>query len=92
MTQRRFKLNSGRWASVRRLALERDSYTCRKCGRGGRMEVDHIRALHKGGAWYDLANLQSLCYGCHKAKSQQERTIRPDRPGYREKWAALMQE
>ena len=38
MTRRRFKLNAGRWAYVRRLALERDHYTCRECGRGGRSD------------------------------------------------------
>ena len=47
MTRRRFKLNAGRWAYVRRLALERDHYTCRECGRGGQMEVDHIQPKHK---------------------------------------------
>ena len=88
---RRFKLNSARWAHVRRVALERDNYTCRECGRGGGMEVDHIRPLHKGGSWYDLGNLQSLCYRCHKAKTQGEFKVRPDRPGYREKWDRLMQ-
>ena len=88
--KRRFKLHSGQWARVRRTALERDNYRCVKCGRGGRLEVDHIRPLHLGGAWYDLGNLQSLCYDCHSAKSLREKKARPDRPGYREKWAALM--
>ena len=90
MTRRRFKLNAGRWAYVRRLALERDHYTCRECGRGGRMEVDHIQPKHKGGPLYALENLQSLCYGCHKAKTQGEFKARPDRPGYQEKWDSLM--
>ena len=54
------------------------------------MEVDHIRPLHKGGAWYDLANLQALCFQCHVSKTRAELTVRPERPGYREKWAALI--
>ena len=88
--KRRFKLSASRWARVRRSALERDHYQCRKCGRGGRMQVDHVRPLHKGGAWYDLQNLQALCYTCHKAKTLGEIKVRPDRPGYREKWAELI--
>ena len=88
--KRRFKLDSGKWARVRRSALERDNYQCRQCGRGGRMEVDHVQPLHLGGPWYDLANLQSLCYGCHKLKTQGEFKVRPDRPGYRAKWAQLL--
>ena len=87
---RRYKLNTGLWSRVRRSALERDGYRCRTCGRGGRMEVDHIRPLHRGGPWYDLRNLQSLCYDCHKAKSDGEHRRIPARPGYREKWTALM--
>ena len=58
--RRRFKLNSGQWARLRRVVLVRDSWKCVKCGRSGRMEVDHIKPLHLGGAWYDLANLQTL--------------------------------
>ena len=54
------------------------------------MEVDHIQPLHLGGAWYDLVNLQCLCFQCHVAKTRAELKGRPDRPGYREKWAALI--
>ncbi len=90
MTRRRYKLAGKRWAALRRAALERDNYRCRKCHRAGRLEVDHIRPKHKGGAWYDLDNLQSLCFECHRAKTSGEFTARPDRPGYREKWASLI--
>ena len=83
--RRLFNLNRGQWARVRRTVLERDDYRCRTCGRGGRMEVDHIRPLHLGGAWYDLVNLQ-----CHVAKTRAELKIIPERPGYRAKWAALI--
>ena len=54
------------------------------------MEVDHIQPLHLGGAWYDLGNLQCLCFQCHVAKTRAENTIRPERPGYRAKWAAML--
>ena len=54
------------------------------------MEVDHVRPLHKGGAWYDLANLQCLCFQCHVAKTRIDLKVIPERPGYRAKWAALI--
>ena len=42
----------------------------------------------RGTTWQ---NLQALCYTCHKAKtSRREFKVRPDRPGYREKWAELI--
>ena len=87
---RRFNLNTGLWRRARRSALERDGYRCRTCGRGGRLEVDHILPRHLGGPLYDLANLQSLCYQCHLTKSQTEARRIPARPGYKEKWAELI--
>ena len=91
--RRRFKLNSGQWARLRRVVLVRDSWRCAKCGRSGRMEVDHIKPLHLGGAWYDLANLQTLCGGpggCHAAKTKGEFRKIPERPGYKAKWDSLI--
>ena len=44
--------------------LERDGYRCRDCGRAGRLEVHHVKALHLGGT-NDPANLLALCLQCH---------------------------
>ena len=88
--RRRYKLQGHRWARVRRAALVRDNFQCVKCGRAGRMEVDHVLPRHKGGALYDLGNLQTLCYQCHLAKTSSEFKKIPDRPGYREKWRAMI--
>ncbi|MDE2901758.1 MAG: HNH endonuclease signature motif containing protein, partial [Chloroflexota bacterium] len=66
------KLNRKRWGVVRRLVLIRDGYKCRSCGRMGRLEVDHVRPLNKGGDAWDLGNLQTLCRGCHIAKTRRE--------------------
>jgi len=66
-----------RWAGIRLKVLNRDGYRCRQCGRAGRLEVDHRVPLHRGGAVYDLANLQSLCRTCHVAKSRRERKRPP---------------
>ena len=53
------------WARVRRAAFERDGWRCVECGRPGRLEAHHVTALHKGGAPYDLDNLETLCRSCH---------------------------
>ena len=50
---------------VRRAAFERDGWRCRECGHPGRLEAHHIRPLFKGGASYDLANVETLCRECH---------------------------
>ena len=53
------------WGKVRLKVLDRDGWRCQKCGKAGRLEVDHIKALEHGGAVYDESNLQTLCRGCH---------------------------
>ena len=60
------------WRVARALALERDKWRCRKCERPGILEVDHIVPLKKGGAAYDLKNLQTLCRPCHFDKTAGE--------------------
>jgi len=63
------RIPSRTWERVRRAALDRDGWRCVKCGRAGRLEVDHIIPLYQGGAPVDLDNLQTLCRPCHLAKS-----------------------
>ena len=53
------------WARSRRAAFDRDGWRCRKCGRPGRLEAHHVRALEHGGAPYDLDNLSTRCRSCH---------------------------
>ena len=58
--------------------LDRDAWACVKCGKAGRLEVDHRVPLKEGGAVYDLDNLQTLCRSpCHFDKSQAERRGKP---------------
>ena len=61
------------WAKVRLKVFDRDGWACVTCGKSGRLETDHRVALADGGAVYDLKNLQTLCRGCHLAKSEGER-------------------
>ena len=80
------KLPSRAWARVRRVVFERDGYRCRQCGRAGRLECDHVIPLHRGGDPWALDNLQTLCGGCHVAKTAGEGK-RPDPE--RAAWLAL---
>ena len=36
------RLPSHRWAPLRRFILDRDGWTCQRCGRPGRPEVHHV--------------------------------------------------
>ena len=67
---------------VRRRALDRDGWRCVQCGKAGMLEVDHIVRVRDGGPEYDLANLQTLCRGCHVAKTNAERGIVPPPPDW----------
>lgn len=62
--------------------LERDNWTCRKCGkRGKKLEVDHIITLAEllnsnpndfdpnDDYFYEISNGQTLCIPCHKIKT-----------------------
>ena len=66
-----------RWARVRLAVLDRDGWRCQTCSKAGRLEVDHRVPLERGGAVYDLGNLQALCRGCHIAKTRAEKLGKP---------------
>ena len=68
-----------RWERLRLEILARDGYRCRTCGRAGRLEVDHVTPISKGGDPWNPANLQSLCRGCHLDKTRGE-LARPEHP------------
>ncbi len=69
-------LHGRRWQAIRRAVLLRDRYRCRVCLRAARLEVDHIRPIRQGGEAWNLANLQTLCRGCHIDKTRRENTGR----------------
>lgn len=72
------------WLRVRRRILDRDGYRCRACGRPGRLEVDHVIPLHRGGAPLDADNLQTLCVACHLQKTTREKDTDPERQRWRD--------
>ena len=75
------------WKKIMRIAMERDSYTCQRCGvKSDRIElrVHHIVPFEAfNGNWEaanDLANLVTLCVSCHgivETKSPQSRRTMP---------------
>jgi len=58
-----------RWQAARAAAVRRDGFRCAACGRAddGALHVHHVVPRDLGGA-DELANLISLCPGCHAAR------------------------
>ncbi len=83
-------LRGPRWERVRRRVLDAAGWRCRECDKYGN-EVDHVQALHLGGAAWDLDNLQVLCRRCHKAKTRRESQTRQLTREERE-WAEAVRE
>jgi 5-methylcytosine-specific restriction protein A len=78
------------WDKLRAAVLNRDRHLCVPCYKLGLFTmataVDHIQNKASGGT-NDINNLQSICYSCHKRKTQQEaigarktRTCQPEPP------------
>ena len=84
-------IDQRRWRPIRRMVLERDGYRCQRCGKAGRLEVDHVVALHRGGDAYAMANLQALCaFPCHSAKSLRENPRRRPVSAERIAWQGVV--
>ena len=79
------------WARVRRAVFDRDGWRCVRCGGPGALECDHVVAMHvdPGQDPVALDGLQTLCRGCHIAKTRAE-SERPD-PA-RAAWRALIED
>lgn len=72
MSARHHALAGPAYQTLRRMIFDRDGWRCKKCGKAGRLELDHITPLECGGA-HEAGNLQTLCRGCHIAKTRAER-------------------
>lgn len=81
-----------RWHSIRMAVLERDGFVCRSCGKGGRLEVDHVQPVRsRPDLSFDPANLQALCTSCHTRKTRLECGHQPASEG-RLKWREAVAE
>jgi 5-methylcytosine-specific restriction endonuclease McrA len=61
------------WDAARIYVIRRDRFTCQYCRTRHRvreLEVDHIVEIARGGPSLDYENLQTLCRGCHRAKTR----------------------
>lgn len=65
----KLSMRGSKWKRLRKKLLVEAGYRCSKCNRPGKLEVDHIIPLEKGGDGYDRQNLQVLCKSCHFVKS-----------------------
>ncbi len=83
-------IDSKRWAKVRRQALERAGFKSEKTGLRGQLEADHICPIDKGGAIFDLDNIQILTRAEHIAKTADENRREPSPE--EEAWRKLLTE
>jgi 5-methylcytosine-specific restriction endonuclease McrA len=69
------------WGEIRLKALERDNFTCVKCGfrdeeskiyHTGKLIADHIKPIALGGEEFELINLQTLCEKCNRTKTNED--------------------
>lgn len=84
MSKHHRRIPAKRWARIRCAILRRDRYRCRACGKPGRLEIDHVIPLQRGGHPTDPGNLQTLCTDCHFQKNMREKDLHPDRRAWLE--------
>ena len=61
------QLADARWLKKRNEILERDNYTCQKCGATSHLNVHHLSYEKNRLAWeYPNERLITLCEGCHE--------------------------
>lgn len=69
------QLADGRWLRKKTEILERDNYTCQKCGAKSHLNVHHLVYENGKLAWeYPNENLITLCEQCH---AKEHKTTRP---------------
>jgi 5-methylcytosine-specific restriction enzyme A len=78
--------SSKRWRVIREIVLARDHYRCQvpNCGKFLQSGRNHPRSAvvhhitpHKGnlGLFYEIDNLQSVCWTCHSGEIQSEEAM-----------------
>ena len=69
----RSRTTTAAWKRLRRKILDRDGWRCTKCGRAGKLEIDHIVPVKSGGD-DSLENLRALCVRDHIARHRRKPT------------------
>ena len=77
---------------MRRRVLDAANWRCASCGRPGKLEIDHIVPMERGGDAWDRSNLQVLCSSCHVAKTREEnqKEVSPEVLAWRARVAELV--
>ena len=70
--------SGGARRTLRRQTLMRDRHTCQVCGvqdfTGRTLHADHVQPLSRGGE-NTVANMATLCIGCHRSKTDADRQL-----------------
>ena len=70
---------SRQWRKLRQYVLHRQPI-CVHCVQKNRYTtantIDHILPINKGGAIWDIENLQALCSSCHNKKSARDKSYK----------------
>ena len=92
MSRNHLLLDWRRWQRTRRAVFARDGYRCRHCGKAGRLECDHVVPIDADPSQnlYDPDGCQTLCRGCHIAKTASEN--RGELDPARQAWLELVGE
>ena len=61
------------WANASLKRRDLDGWRCAECGKAGRLEVHHVKAMRDGGN-HDMNNLKTLCRTHHIAIHRQPQT------------------
>lgn len=69
---------TSRWRKLKAKVLRRDRFLCHYCG-GKATTADHVRAVGRGGAKYDEANVVASCVPCNLTKGARETVDRTPR-------------
>jgi 5-methylcytosine-specific restriction protein A len=67
--------HSTRWRRLRLIVLARDP-VCRMCGQEASTDADHVVPITRGGAKWNLDNLQGFGPSCHAKKTRAEQARR----------------
>lgn len=70
------QLADSRWLRKKNEILERDNYTCQKCGAKSHLNVHHLNYEKEKLAWeYPKEQLITLCYNCHEDLHRKQNSV-----------------